>query len=669
MVERDPYAGFTPVDPNAPPADPYAGFSPASPGLSQGELIPGKGDPNTVILPPGWLDTKATGETTIDALRSGVNTGTFGSYDRATGGINALRGAAPDYSSGVDEQVKLTEAARKRSPVATTIADFGTVGMGGLGLARAGVTAVPYLASRFGRLGALGGNVSEGGVLGAAEGAGNTYTGNPADYFGNAGKGAVVGGVMGGVLGTVAGPAGEGAYRGLASQRVPGGAIIPPRLAEAGRTDTAGLQEIISGARGPRAMLPDAGPNLLGTAQGSVLNPVGPGQVGLLNTLRQRNETSAPYIDQTLNRVLGPAPVPSQVMRDVVQPNIDRLSPHYETAYNNAGAVDTQPLANWLDAQVINTRGQAQGAARQVRGMLDLTGVPGTLDPHPRTLGAARTAVRAMRDDPSLDANTRRVMGQTYDQMTNELQARVPGIRQLDSARAEFGAQERALATDSPGSRIFDTSREHVIRPAELQDIMREAAVPKGTMRATEEPLRLQQAARAELDRIVGTKKNDLLALENVLANPQDYNSQKLATMFGQDRADQIANVLRNERIGRDTDTAVRLGSQTAQRGAAMKAQDTQAGKLPLETTVTGLVARGIGAAKDALFHKQAATQRDRIAQYMASMNPTEVRAAAQQLLAVQPQRDARAALVRTMMQGGGRGAAAGFVPKDYRTE
>jgi hypothetical protein len=227
----------------------------------------------------------------------------------------------------------------------------------------------------------------------------------------------------------------------------------------------------------------------------------------------------------------------------------------------------------------------------------------------------------------------------------------------------------RGRPTDSPGSRIFDTARETVIRPAELQDIMREAAVPKGTMAATEEPLRLRQAARAELDRIVGTNKNDLNALERVLANPQDYNSQKLATMFGQGRADQLMNVLRNERIGRDSDTAIRLGSQTAQRGAAMKAQDAQAGRLPLETTVTGLVARGIGAAKDQLFQAQAAAQRDRIAQYMASMNPAEVRAAAQQLLTVQPQRDARAALVRTMMQGGGRGASAGFVPKDYRTE
>jgi hypothetical protein len=357
-------------------------------------------------------------------------------------------------------------------------------------------------------------------------------------------------------------------------------------------------------------------------------------------------------------------------VRDEVRPAIDALSPHYDAAYNNARAVDTRPLANWLDAQIINTRGPAQDAARQARSMLDLTGVPGTLDPHPRTLGAARSAVRAMRDNQNLDDNTRRVMGQTYDQMTSELQTRVPGIRQLDAQRAELGAQEDALGTRSPGSRAFDTARETVIRPAELQDIMHEAAVPKGSaVGPSAEPFRLQQATRAELDRIVGTNRNDLLALERVLANPQDYNSQKLATMFGQDRADQITSLLRNERIGRDTDTMVRGGSQTATRQAAQRAQDAASGRTGYDTTVTGLLTKAAAWGKDQLFQAQANAQRDRIAGFMAANNPAEVQAAARQLLAIQPQRDTRAALVRTMMQGGGRGASSGFIPKDYRTE
>jgi hypothetical protein len=663
--ERDPYAGFTPVDPNRPPPDPYAGYPAAQPGLSQGELIPGKGDPNTLVQPPGWLDAAAAAQTTRDAMRSGANTGTFGMFNRGVGAYDAAIGAAPDYTTGVNEAAKRLEEAKKRSPIATTVGDVIAGGASGMGLARAGITAVPYLTSRLGGIGTLLGNVGEGATYGAASAAGETYTGKPEDYLWNAGKGALVGGPLGGVLSGVAGPVGEGVYRGVGSTTG-----IPARLAEAGRTDAAGLQEIIAGARGPRAMLPDAGPAMTGTAQGAVLDPNREGAAALINALRARNESSAPYIDQTINNVLRRAPVPSHVVRDEVRPAIDALSPHYDAAYNNARAVDTRPLANWLDAQIINTRGPAQDAARQARSMLDLTGVPGTLDPHPRTLGAARSAVRAMRDNQNLDDNTRRVMGQTYDQMTSELQTRVPGIRQLDAQRAELGAQEDALGTRSPGSRAFDTARETVIRPAELQDIMHEAAVPKGSaVGPSAEPFRLQQATRAELDRIVGTNRNDLLALERVLANPQDYNSQKLATMFGQDRADQITSLLRNERIGRDTDTMVRGGSQTATRQAAQRAQDAASGRTGYDTTVTGLLTKAAAWGKDQLFQAQANAQRDRIAGFMAANNPAEVQAAARQLLAIQPQRDTRAALVRTMMQGGGRGASSGFIPKDYRTE
>ena len=581
---------------------------------------------------------------------------TAGQLPRVVGGANYLLGNDPSYSAGVDRYVKADEAAAKRSPWSYGTGAVAGGIFGGAGLAQAGNSSVP-------RLGSLFGNLTDAAALGGVEAAGNTYTGNPEDYAVNAGKGALAAAPFG-FLGMAAGPAGEGAYRGVATTRG-----IPARLAEAGATDAAGLQEIISGARGPRAMLPDAGPAMQGTAQGAVLDPLQPGPATLLNNLRRRNDTSAPYIDRSLNYIFGPAPVPSEVEAGV-RGRMGALSPAYEHVLNNARAVDSAPLAQHLEAQIVNERGPAQAALRQVRDMLDIPGNPGNLDPHPRALQATREAVRGMRDDPNIDHNTRRVLTNAEQWLTQEMHSKVPGIRQLDSQYAELGAQERAVQTDSPGSRIFDTSREGVIRPSELADTLNESSLPKGVnVGPSAEPMRLRQAARAELDRIVGTKKNDLLALENVLANPQDYNSQKLATMFGQDRADQIAGVLRNERIGRETDTAVRLGSQTATRTASMKAQDAQSGKLPLETTLTGLFARGAGWAKDALFREQAAAQRNRIAQFMAPANPVEVQAAARQLLAVQPDRTVRANLARTLMQGGGRGAGAGFIPKDYRTE
>lgn len=636
----------------------------AGPGLSQGEWIPAGGQ-DTLILPPGASEQQQASGTTLDALRSGANTASFGNYDRAAAVARTL--GDEDYATALADENRKSAEARKRSPIASTVADVG-VGLGsGLGLARMGATAVPYLTSRFGGLAGVGGGIVEAGMFGAAEGAGHSY-GTPQQKLEAAGSGAWHAAPFG-VLGSIGGLAGEGAYRGLASQRVPGGAYIPPRLAEAGRTDATGLNEILTGTRGERVMLPDVGPNLRGTAKGAVLNPVGPGQVRLLNTLEQRTQSSDPYIDATINRLYGPAEVPSHIIRDQIQPRIDALSPHYDRILNGpqARAVDTRPIANWLEDTAINSRGERQAAAMRVRNMLDIHGNAGNLDPNPATLHAVRSAIKnELRNERgTLTSAERSLLEEADRRMTTELQAKVPGIQQIDSVRAELGAQERALRPDSPGSRMFVTERESVVRPEEFRDIMNEAAVPKGTMQFTDEPLRLRQAARAELDRIVGTNRHDLAALERVLATPRDYNQQKLAIMFGQDRADQIANVLRNERVGRETDTVVRLGSETAAREAAMKAMDAQSGRLPLETTLTGLAARGVNWAKDQIFRAQAAAQRDRIANYMAANNPAEVRAAAQQLLTVQPARDARSRVVRTMMQGGGRGASAGFIPKE----
>jgi hypothetical protein len=647
--------------------DEYTYTPPVQRGLDTGEYI--------VNIPPSGADQiiappmqRAIEEEIVPAARGAGSALTLGQLPRAIGAANYVLGNDPSYSAGVDRYVKSDQEAARRSPLAYGLGAASTGVLGGIGLARAGVTSVPYLASRFGRMGSVLGNVGEAGVLGGVQGAGSTYTSKPEDYFANAGWGAATAAPFG-LVGAASGATGESVYRGMASTRG-----IPARLAEAGATDAAGLQEIISGARGPRAMLPDAGPAMLGTAQGAVLDPLRQGPADLLRNLRARNETSAPYIDQSLNRIYGTAPVPSHVQRDIVDPQIAALSPRYRAAYSQGHAVDTQPIANWLETEIINSTGEARSQLQRIRNDLNLHGVPDTLDQHPRKLGAVRSDINGLlRTEDlkpgTLQPNTVRLLEEADRRMTAELQAKVPGLRDLDAMRAELGQQERALGTRSAGSRMFDTGRETVIRPAELQDIMQTAAVPKGSMTYTEEPLRLRQAARAELDRIVGTKKNDLLALENVLANPQDYNSQKLAIMFGQDRADQIAGVLRNERIGRESYQKIGEGSQTATREASMKAQDAQAGKLPLSLTPTGAITRAASWAKDQLFQAQAAAQRDRIAGFMASMNPAEVQAAARQLLAVQPDRNARSALVRTMMQGGGRGASAGFVPKEYRTE
>jgi len=137
-----------------------------------------------------WLDTaKDVGQTADDAVRAAANAITFGMADRLAG-----------YTSGdgTDAEVKKSEAARARSPYASIVGDVGgAVALPGFGAAGLSARLGGGIGAR-----ALGYGVT-GALTGAAQGAGNTYTGNTPDYVQNA----MIGGAMGGVLGGAGGAA------------------------------------------------------------------------------------------------------------------------------------------------------------------------------------------------------------------------------------------------------------------------------------------------------------------------------------------------------------------------------------------------------------------------------------------------------------------------------
>ena len=591
--------------------------------------------------------------------RLGLNTATFGMADRAAAVGEAITGGAPSYAEALKQQRATSDQIARENPQMSVAADIVGGAAGGLGLARFGLTTAGRMAGQplLRRSAAAAG---EGAVLGGAQGAGQTYTGNPMDYVENAGKGAALGGVLGfpaPAIGSVAG----GAWKGLENRGFFGS--VPGPVARAAQTDAAGLATLPN--RGARAMLPDAGPSMQGVAQGAVIGGEGPGRAALIQNLTERNRTVPQTITREADQIFGPAQTPS-VVEEGVRGRMRQIGPEYDTLLNgpNVRAIDNTALAQRLEALAINERGQTQQVLRQVRGMLDIPTNPGHLDPHPRALHATREEVRGMMNDPSLNETARGRLRQIYAELTGEIQRKVPGIRELDSRYAELGTQAEAVTAASPGSRMFEKSRTAVTRPDELQDVMTEAAQPKGiNIGPSAEPVRLRQAARAELDRIVGTNKNDLLALENLLGRPQDWNAQKLGVMFGQDRANRLLGVLDNERVFRDTFGKVVEGSQTAQRTASKEALDASTGKVPLDLGITGLLARGgqeiIRKARDA----STASSRDRIAQILATNDPQQIQALIPRLLAAEPNRERRAEIVRNLVQSGWTGGGAGIVP------
>lgn len=174
-----------------------------------GSAFPDPEDPSTLPVKTwGGLAQSAD-----DAVRAAANAVSFGMADRLAGAV-----PVPGFTNtggGTERQVQLSEAARERSPVASTVGDVaGAAALPGFG--------AEALAARMG-----GGLLARGGAYGltgaatgAAQGAGGTYTGNPSDYVQNA----MIGGTLGGAFG-----AGGGAAFGL---RAPKSTAKTPILAE-----------------------------------------------------------------------------------------------------------------------------------------------------------------------------------------------------------------------------------------------------------------------------------------------------------------------------------------------------------------------------------------------------------------------------------------------------
>ncbi|MEH2501249.1 hypothetical protein V1290_000060 [Bradyrhizobium sp. AZCC 1578] len=560
-----------------------------------------------------------------DWARLAANGATFGLADKFAGGMDALTGRAPSYDAGVKANRTATQDVRNRLPESAVVEGVGGLG-GGIGLMRSGLT----LAGRVGpnMLPRVLGYGAEGGAYGAAHGAGNTYSENPKDYLEAATKGATTGALIGGGL-PVAGAAAGGLYR-------TGAAFLGPRVEGASRgasamlrgaaqADEAGLRGLSE--MGPDAMLVDAGPAMLGLGQGAGTG-AGAGRTALVDALRNRDAGTGQRLARALDENLGPSPMPSRVEAGL---SGDRafMGQEYQPLLQGAGPVNTRGLAAQLDAMAIAERGGAQRAARQVREMLNDPVATRELDRNPAALLNSREAIDGLLKT-EVDPNTIRVLTQARQAVDAELTRAVPGIKSIDAPIAESHRQSAALQR---GTQVLDSGKT-AIRPGELSDEIRLSALPQGEMIGpSAAPTRLRQGTRAELDRLVGTNVNDLNTLERKIGTPQDWNSQKLGTIFGDDARDAVVKSLMDNRKFRQSYQDIVQNSQTAQRmesAAAMRG--SEGGNVPHDTTITGLGLKALNAVAKAIAGASNARTKDEIGQILAAEGP-EVRRIAQDLL------------------------------------
>lgn len=315
---------------------------------------------------------------------------------------------------------------------------------------------------------------------------------------------------------------------------------------------------------GPDAVVADLGPNVTRQAA-AVASLPGRGQALARDAVVSRNVGRNTRIQGSVDDILGAAPVPSQV-QEQIRAGQQALSPDYERALAQAQPVDTRGLAQRLEGLGRNLRGEAQRAANRVREMLNIPGAA-ELDNNPRVLLETRHAIDGMMDSAT-DRNVRRVLTEARGEIDNILSTSVPGIKQVDARFAELARQNEAVTT---GQQVLSSGKT-APRPAEVQDLAQSGALPEGAFTGPSgAAFRLSQGARAEIDRIIGNTGNNLTGLKSALKGDGSWNRDRLVTLFGKDKADDLLRVLDRETIYQRTYDTIVSNSETAARVAAQQ--------------------------------------------------------------------------------------------------
>lgn len=513
---------------------------------------------------------------TLAAIGRGLTQGvTFGYGDELTGAIEGagswLRGNGYQdaYERARDASRANDRAAEQAHPWAMTGGKIagnvvGTVPM--VALAPAAFGAAPAMGAAARVVGGVGSGAVLGGVQGVGEG-----TGSFSEQVLDGVAGAKMGGVFG--LGGAALGAGLGKVAPLVRD------AVGPRLPGFGRPASRELVEAYEASGpaqvretldkfGPEAMLVDAGTPFLGRAQGIAAQPDGPGQ-RIVAGLMKRNEGTNARLAADLDGAFGPALNPETVEAGF-QGIRDRAGQAYGRATAEAGVVDTTDALARLAQRLGTAEGAEKAALLRARDMLMTRGQDGRLVPQTdaRNLHAIKNELDGLitYGDPTIGARpgslgrTDGALVGVRGALNDVLERQVPGYREANlSARTAHGASEGLES----GKRVLDGG-ESAIRPDSFARAYEAAPL--------EQQAALRTGVRSDLDRIVGTKANDLQALRQQVMGEGDWNRAKLATVFGDDEAARVWNATDRETAFRDAYNRVVNGSNTAKIQEGVKA-------------------------------------------------------------------------------------------------
>jgi hypothetical protein len=323
--------------------------------------------------------------------------------------------------------------------------------------------------------------------------------------------------------------------------------------------------------------------------------------------------------------------------------------PLYETALNNAPAVDTTNALAEIGRQLNSAPAGSPERAALTRARAMLMAESDSGVPVPVT--DARTLLNAWHalDDmmtygdpasglaPGAAQAERSPIGTIRNALDKDLKTAVPELTNADQA---YSAAARGKGAIDIGRQALDGGG-NAIWPEDLA--ARFSASP------LEQQALIRAGARSAIGAQVGTNRNDLAALSRTVGDEMDFNRAKMRTLFGEQPTSNVIDALRRERTFAETHGKVAAGSRTVPMATASRSIDeaTAPGEyvFPKYLNVPGLLAHGaewgVRKAAGALAGATGETTRQSLASALVAPEPQRS-ALVQGLLADQLFRDQR---------------------------
>lgn len=402
--------------------------------------------------------------------------------------------------------------------------------------------------------------------------------------------------VAGGLAGGVASPKGFEYANGLRQGGADGISRGASRhLIEALSADGVPAVQGKMGQLGSDAMLADAGPAFLGKAQGAALNS-DEGRSVLSNALTTRNEGTDKRIMGDVNRALGPVdehnPMDPQTVSNAIRARRSEVdSRAYPAALSNAPDVQTAHILTYLDAAIPEAVGMEKKALTSARNMMMKTERQPRMDPDAPGRQAVDARGNPLFDEVKVSQNDANVLHKVKGELDNVIQYDAPGLdvpagavtRQQAALKGLRHELNQTLEDQVPGYAEANRQSAALAKRGEAveagtQYLGSGKTTPSPGRFAAEfdplsqgEKIAFAKGSRGNIDRILGTKANDLQALRSELQGEGGWNTAKIATVHGQEAAAELAASVERNLKFRDTHNKVVENSQTAQRTAAAR--------------------------------------------------------------------------------------------------